>query len=289
MGQGRWFGMARLDRTRITEGGGWEILRPGMRLGLAGAYWLFRAGAALLAMVGGVSLLGRWAAGTPELHLFMGMSGILVAWAVVDDLLLPHVERVSRCALVRRRWRKAGARPCRAAELREAPIGQAVVVRGRVRASRVPGIKTAAPGGAVWTHVRYSVMSRTPLRRVPVLHDCAEDFEIVDEDGATVCVDVSGAHLVTADRPRHEAPLALRRQLLALVPPSTRCWLVAECGWRQSEVWAAERQLREGDTVTVYGFKDAALAPGGERLERQAPLEPCLRSAAHLPLVVWLD
>jgi hypothetical protein len=152
------------------------------------------------------------------------------------------------------------------------------------------GVRTVLDDTAVaWAQLLGAVIPWSPREVVRLVHDRAEDFELVDEQGRGVQVDVSNAHLVVEHAPLRAAAEEAALRLLGLVPVGGGRWLAPSHGlsnWR-SPARASERALREGQEVTVFGLKHATMHPAQARLEREPPIAPALVADGDVPLVVF--
>jgi len=174
------------------------------------------------------------------------------------------------------------------------PEGQAIAVRGTVRAR---GLLDAALHGEATVHHRVDLdleLGQAPGTR-PLLavrkydhlvYEAGCDFDLADERGDVLRVEVARAALVVAPAARDDHAWAPLERLRRLDGPPDALEHLRTLVLRKSA--AGHTRLRDGDRVTVYGWKSAFVDPTvTERLERDTPLRTVLRSSAEERLLIF--
>jgi hypothetical protein len=164
------------------------------------------------------------------------------------------------------------------AQLHREADGELVHVRGKVSAqSTLPGFLHGTP--AVYRRMSF-VFAGTRL-----VHHAAVDFDLVDEAGELVTVQVAGARLLApevehADYPAsrfHDQPL----------PPTLERLLSGRREALRGAISAGELLLRHGDAVEIVGYKSRTVDPRvAMRLARDIPMRATLRAGRELPLLI---
>ncbi len=166
--------------------------------------------------------------------------------------------------------------------------GDLVHVRGRVRASAtVRGVVSDESG--VYRRTRVS------FGEVQLIDEEAVDFQLVDEQGNAIGIEVEGARLLVQD-PKL-ATLADPERLfpLATTPAAQRVvqryeQLLGRGKRRASPGFqAAEVFLKPGDLVEAVGYKSRKIDPSiVERMARETPMRATLRAGKDLPVILSL-
>jgi hypothetical protein len=244
-----------------------------LRWTVAGGVWTGMA-----ALLGGVAVFTH---GSSSGVIGSMAKGLFVGGLVAGD-------RTARSVL-RRRLAKLAHGQVELSRLQHQADGELVHVRGRVRArEHGPGLLDAN----AQTVYRRVLMNFSEVR---VVHEAAVDFELVDDKGESIIVEVEGAHLIAPElklqRLQQNAP-AIERLLKLELPEKTRYWQITRArklakGKKPPPVSAAEYLLREGDEVEVVGFKNRTVDVSVEsRLARDTPLRATLRAGRELPLIL---
>jgi hypothetical protein len=229
------------------------------------------AGTTWAAVAGGVvagALFGR------SLVIFYGKA---VAAVLAGGYYLG--DRAAR-AVTRMRLERLAHGSVDLARLRSAADGELLHVRGRVVAhDTLPGVLSGRP--AVYRRVTFVVGN---LRAI---HEAAVDFELVDESGERIRVQVEGSRILA---PEVERVRIDEKVVQALVDRSPDELLPAFARRRRigrQNVRAGEFLVQHDDEVEIVGYKTRVLDPTvTERLARDAPMRATLRSGAALPLLV---
>ena len=203
-----------------------------------------------------------------------------------------------RGALARRSARKrAQARSPEVMLVRDTAAvaeGEAVAVRGAVRAR---ALLAPALHGAGTVHHRVDLdldfggeQGARPLPAVRkydhLIYEAACDFDLVDERGDVLRVEVARAALVASPAERDDHGWAPVERLRRLDGPAEALEHLRTLTLRKSA--AGHTRLRDGDRVTVYGWKSAFVDPTiTERLERETPLRTVLRSSPEERLLIF--
>ncbi len=169
-------------------------------------------------------------------------------------------------------------------KLKQEADGELVHVRGRVKAKEtLSGVLDDAVR-AVYRRVVFNVGSERWV------HEAAVDFQLVDDSGEAVRVEVEGAHLVTVEPKRRRVEGETARAVFDLtLDPELRNNADGVRIGRSDKgaITAGEIVLRDGDEVEVVGYKSRSVDPTIEmRLERDTPIRATLRSGRELPLIV---
>jgi hypothetical protein len=169
--------------------------------------------------------------------------------------------------------------------LKNEPDGELVHVKGRVRVrERLQG---KLGGSGVFRRLRLKVGDQQ------VVHEAAADFDLIDESGEMIVVQVAGARLVAPDP--ELVPLAgdVIALLTSLKLPPKAAVAASEWEFRcksglpLTPVSAVETLLSDGQAVEVVGYKSRMVDPTiVERLERETPLRATLRGGRELPLLI---
>lgn len=289
--------MPALEHTRVSADPTRDLMAGGGEGALAairGAGW----GAA-----GAVAVFGSWRIldepgpgpanptyDRPVWTMVLALLAFLVIVGLLAALVLPRLERAAIRWLVRRRLRAAGS-PAALAEVAALPDGRAVIVQGRIR-RRVELRPMLGGAPCVFRQVRIRIAPARwrsgIVRPPPLVHEAGEDFDLVDDAGGILLVRVPEARLVCPapewTRP-DGAALAAVGALEAEADPPTSIGELARALGRDAVVRAGERALRQGDRVTVFGYKDTIVgAARGDASD--TALWAYLCSGADLPLVI---
>ena len=166
--------------------------------------------------------------------------------------------------------------------------GELVHVRGRVRASAmVQGL--VAPASGVYRR------TRAAFGEVQVIDEEAVDFQLVDEQGNAIGIEVEGARLLVHDRKLAAVEDPERLFPLATTPTAQRVVqryqaLVGRGKRRALPAFqASEVMLRPGDVVEAVGYKSRKVDPTVvDRMTRETPMRATLRAGKDLPLILSL-
>jgi hypothetical protein len=168
--------------------------------------------------------------------------------------------------------------------LKQEPDGELVHVRGRVKARETLCGVLDDETRAVYRRVVFNVGSERWV------HEAAVDFQLVDDSGEAVRVEVEGAHLVAPEPKRRRIEGERARAIFDLtLDPELRATSAGITIGRSDKgsIVAGEIMLRDGDEVEVVGYKTRSVDPTIEmRLERDTPMRATLRSGRELPLIV---
>ena len=164
--------------------------------------------------------------------------------------------------------------------------GDLVHVRGRVRASRtIPGVVAEEAGVYRRTRVAFG--------EVQVVDEEAVDFQLVDEEGNAIGIEVDGARLLVHDRKLRGVPDPERLFPMATPPAAQRVVLryqqLLGRGRRRAlpAFQAAEVMLCAGDLVEAVGYKSRKIDPTVvDRLARETPMRATLRGGKDLPVIL---
>lgn len=163
--------------------------------------------------------------------------------------------------------------------------GELVHVRGRVRATnRVSSVVSAEEGVYRRTRVVFD--------DVQVIDEEAVDFQLVDEEGNAIGIEVENARLLVQDEKPEPASDIERFFPMAQDPASlhavNRYRARKEMGQRfHLAVAAAEVMLSPGDLVEAVGYKSRRVDPTlVDRLARETPMRATLRGGKDLPLIL---
>lgn len=169
--------------------------------------------------------------------------------------------------------------------LRREPDGELIHVRGRVEAeATIPGILTGEP--AVFRRARFAVDDDY------FFHEAGTHFTVADASGVRLPVQVHDARIVTPEllwtRIDRDAWVSLVERLPKSLEPKLLIRAeraIATLGG--VDFLGNEILVRDGDFVDVVGYKsqvaDFTIA---ERMHREMPMRPVLRSGRALPLVI---
>jgi len=172
------------------------------------------------------------------------------------------------------------------ARLKQEADGELVHVRGRVKARETVGALLGdQEARGVYRRVVFSVGTDRWV------HEAAVDFQLVDEQGERVMVEVEGARLVTADPKRRRIEGERAREVFELtLDPALRTRPDGSVRVGRADkgvIVAGEILLQDGDEVEVVGYKSRSVDPSIEsRLERDTPMRATLRAGRELPLIV---
>ena len=186
-------------------------------------------------------------------------------------------DRLSR-AIVRAQVRRLARGRVDLANLHREADGELVHVRGKVSAqATLPGFLHGTP--SVYRRMSF-VFFGTRL-----VHHAAVDFDLVDESGELVTVQVAGARLLAPEVEHADYP-ATRFSEQPLPPTLERLF----AGRRESlrgAISAGELLLRHGDDVEIVGYKTRTVDPRvAMRLARDTPMRATLRAGRELPLLI---
>lgn len=169
--------------------------------------------------------------------------------------------------------------------LRAKSDGELVHVRGRIVATEtLPGFVYREP--AVFRRVLFALGSRHYF-----FHEAAVHFDIIDESGERLPVQVHDARIVTPELLWEELPPGTHTRLVETIPANlgravTRAkerFLADPRG----QTLGSELLVRPGDLVDVVGEKSRVPDfSQSERMHREMPTRAILRSGRALPLVV---
>ncbi|MBI2892726.1 MAG: hypothetical protein HYY06_04190 [Deltaproteobacteria bacterium] len=169
--------------------------------------------------------------------------------------------------------------------LRRRSDGQLIHVRGRVEADRtIPGILTGEP--AVFRRARFA------LDTDYFFHEAGTHFTLVDPAGERLPVQVHDARIVTPEllwtRIDRDSWVSLVERIPESLGPELEARAERAIATRGGfEFLGNEILVRDGDLVDVVGYKsqvaDFTIA---ERMHREMPMRPVLRSGRALPLVI---
>ncbi|MCC6997330.1 MAG: hypothetical protein IT370_22135 [Deltaproteobacteria bacterium] len=175
------------------------------------------------------------------------------------------------------------------------PEGQPIAVRGTVRARGLLAADLHGPGT-----VHHRVDLDLELGQAPgapvlavrkydhLIYEAACDFDLADERGDVLRVEVARAALVAAPAKRDDHAWAPLERLRRLDGPPEALEHLRTLALRKSA--AGHTRLRDGDRVTVYGWKSAFVDPSiTERLERETPLRTVVRGAPAERLLIFPD
>jgi hypothetical protein len=170
-------------------------------------------------------------------------------------------------------------------KLRVRADGELVHVRGTVAASATLPTTLGGPPG-VFRRVRFALGTTLCF-----FHEAAVDFDVVDEGGEHLPVQVASARLLLPELLWRQVDPAAHYELVETIPEDisgriTRAkerFLGVPSGDRLGNEW----MLRPGDVVDVVGEKSRVPDfTQTERLHREMPTRAVLRSGKALPLVV---
>jgi len=172
------------------------------------------------------------------------------------------------------------------ARLSTAEDGELVHVRGIVRAvGTVPSLLGPTPG--VYRRIRAA------FNDVIVIDEQAVDFQLVDQEGHAIGIEVEGARWLVDDpelqsTPRPETLFPLAQQEDARrIAERYQALLDRERVRHLPSVRASEVMLRPGDRVEAVGYKSRRVDPSVvDRLARETPMRATLRSGKDLPLIL---
>jgi hypothetical protein len=170
----------------------------------------------------------------------------------------------------------------------QAPDGQPVAVHGKVcaRAVLTPPLHG---DGAIHHRVDLELTwARTMLRKFDhLVYEAACDFDLIDERGDIVRIEVARGALMLAKPPAKDDPTwAPIERLRELGGPAQAIDHMKTLELARSA--AAHTRLRAGDQATVYGWKGTIVDPTvSERLDRETPTRPVLRSTATDRLLIF--
>lgn len=164
--------------------------------------------------------------------------------------------------------------------------GDLVHVRGRVRASTtLRGVLSDAP--CVYRRTRAS------FGEVQVIDEEAVDFQLVDEAGNAIGIEVDGARLLVHDPKLTDVadpePLFSFATLPAAARVVDRYRELLGRGKRRAlpGFQAAEVLLVAGDLVEAVGYKARKIDPTVlDRMARETPMRATLRSGRDLPVIL---
>lgn len=211
--------------------------------------------------------LGAW-------MIFAGPLAIACVWPVIQ-LLSGSPVPVRRCAEASRWLRRRRAERIPLRDVARTPLGRFCRVSGRVRArgALAHSALNATPGVFRLTHVWWQPQS-TSMTTEHLVCAAGADFDLVGDDGASVRIQVAGADLTALPRARR------------LDPPLDAA-ARAVIGRPGGVVAGGETVIRDGDEIEIFGVVDAVVDPKlEERLARDTPLRPALRSAPGRPLQI---
>ena len=187
--------------------------------------------------------------------------------------------------LVRARLGRLASGRVDLAKLSNEEDGELVHVRGRVRAQRtIAGIVSSEPG--VYRRTRVS------FDDIEVVAEEAVDFQLVDDQGNAIGIEVDGARLLTADDKL--ARTLFPERLFPLAEPEAARRVVQRFehmlarGKRQlPRITAAEIMIKPGDELEAVGYKSRKIDPTVmERMARETPMRATLCSGRELPLIL---
>jgi len=179
--------------------------------------------------------------------------------------------------------------------------GELVHVRGKVRAegtveSVVSQLRAEGALAGMLTHDR-GVYRRTRVSfgEVQVIDEEAVDFQLVDDQGNAIAIEVGAARLLVHDpklvsvgKPQPLFPLAEPEAARRVVQ---RYQQLVERGRRRAlpVIQAAEVMLRPGDEIEAVGYKSRKVDPTVvDRLARETPMRATLRGGKDLPVILSL-
>ena len=237
--------------------GGWQVLR----YALVGGSWTV--------MVGGLLALSHWDPTTATIALTSGFSG---GWYAGG--------RVAR-ALMRRKVARLAHGQADLSRLKQEADGELVRVQGHVRASRaLPGILGDA---GVYRRLHFNVANTW------MVHEAGVDFSIVDDSGELALVHASGARLIASEPKMRTVDRATESAVKSLpLPANVIGRLRRRTGWG-TKMRAGETLLRDGDRVTIVGYKSRVVDATVERMERETPMRAVLRRGKELPLLLIVE
>jgi hypothetical protein len=193
-------------------------------------------------------------------------------------------DRVSK-GVIRARLGKLARGKVDLARLSNEDDGELVHVRGRVRATEtVAGLISSEPGVYRRTRVRFG--------EVDIIDEEAVDFQLVDDTGSAVSIEVEGARLLVHDPKLGRTAFPDRLYPLAMHPGARRVvmrheQMVARGRRSGLNIRAAESMLRPGDEVEAVGYKARKVDPTvADRMARETPMRATLRAGKDLPVIV---
>ncbi len=165
--------------------------------------------------------------------------------------------------------------------------GELVHVRGRVRAQRtIAGVLSSAP--CVYRRTRVS------FDDVQIVSEEAVDFQLVDDAGNAIGIEVEGARLLAAD-----GKLVGQQEPEAFYPlaePDAARRVVQRCEHMRARgrllrpsIKATEITIKPGDELEAVGYKSRKIDPTVmERMSRETPMRATLCAGRDLPLILTL-
>lgn len=175
----------------------------------------------------------------------------------------------------------------------QVPEGQPIAVRGTVRARRLLAAELHGEGTVhhrVDLELEFGQQPGRPLLAVRkydhLVYEAGCDFDLADARGDVLRVEVARAALVVAPADRDDHDWAPLDRLRRLDGPPEALEHLRTLALRKSA--AGHTRLRDGDGVTIYGWKSAFVDPTiTERLERETPLRTVLRSSPSERLLIF--
>lgn len=164
--------------------------------------------------------------------------------------------------------------------------GELVHVRGKVRAeSTIPGLVSSEAG--VYRRTRAS------FGEVVVVDEEAVDFQLVDDQGNAISIEVNGARLLVHD-PKLGTVLFPDRLFPIAIPEAAKRMVMRyeqqlERGRKRNlpAIRAGEVMLRPGDEVEAVGYKSRKVDPTVvDRMARETPMRATLRAGKDLPVIL---
>jgi hypothetical protein len=193
-------------------------------------------------------------------------------------------DRVSK-GIIRARLGKLAHGKVDLARLSNEDDGELVHVRGRVRAtSTIAGLVSSEPGVYRRTKVRFG--------DVDIIDEEAVDFQLVDDAGSAVAIEVEGARLLVHDPKLGRTAFPDRLFPLAQHPSARRMVLryeqmTARGRRARLSTQACETMLRAGDEIEAVGYKARKVDPTiVDRMARETPMRATLRAGKDLPLIL---
>lgn len=250
------------------SGGGGELARRREFTATDAVRWQFVAAfySVLLALMI-VAVVGSSVGGL-VVCLVAGLLGL--GLVLNTELAGSHPYAAFRRRLPRQlaRWlRQRPGRPVSLCEVVRQPPGSYLRVRGRGRSRERLVASALGAGSGVCRILLLSWRSKH------LVDEAGEDFDLVDELGV-VRVRVDGAVIAAVPK--------LRR-----LDPREAGSAIALIGEPRGRIDGGEIVVRDGDEIEVFGVRDIVVDPTvEERLPRDTPLRPALRSAPGRPLQI---
>lgn len=240
-------------------------LTPPQRLRITIAGWMSWSSFGLLWFVCWVTVLLVFRMGIMMTSVYGMMAGLALVWPV-RRMIMRRLSAMM-AGIVRASTPAMGVAIDDLAQMEQQPDGTLVSVVGWIRArQRLPEAVAGEPciGLALACHQKY-----------PGVLETLNDFDLIDEAGRAVLVQVTGARMLGASNVTLTDGKARRLLIASLDLPTG----AVATGWDAFV-------LRDGDPVMAVGFKQTTLDPTQTNL-RSPPARTSLGSLPPRPLLIF--